>query len=499
MVLQAVMEREIIQWMASTRADRNVDMSAFLKNFTPVIMRDPDVFIQATEHVCRLYRSEPVARQYQMTLRKSEKGSTEPDPLSRHGSLMFDAVQHVDTAKMVVHYMLSELVSLKTSMSPSSSVENLTSLVQESSEAVVPAVAGAKDEATDKSAEEKHFHVCFLMQALAELFDAYPPCKLAVMDFSVKRAGKDASNRGPKTFMHFLIHDCLPYAKLQVTRGPETNVEVKKHLNESQWAMNLICAMCTGEIVDESAKKDSASVSEDATKSSVSMVLSAASHQLEYANLKKFALESIARAIKEGTTVKEPLEKKYGRYQALVDLISKLLSTKPVQSTNTLWNERPPTTEPSTVMAKLMMEKNFVPLLTNLLSDLDLNFPDVRALINATMKPLDQLTRLANKISRLSSVAPTPAEIKRHTLLDDVAGMGSGEHLSQQPQHPSDSFIRDSALGMFSTGRHDHMDSGSESDDEDEMLMGMEDDMEEGDMVDEFTDMSGTVLNFISK
>jgi E3 ubiquitin-protein ligase HUWE1 len=123
--------------------------------------------------------------------------------------------------------------------------------------------------------------------------------------------------------------------------------------------MNVVVALC----VDSSAAQESKEISSD-------LIL-----------VRKFVLETISRATKELWSTMENTEARYGRLLALADLCHRLLTVRGVPITR----KQQPNDIPTHV-AKIMLEKNYVATLTNALSEVDLNYPNVRNLVASRRK-----------------------------------------------------------------------------------------------------------------
>ena len=104
----------------------------------------------------------------------------------------------------------------------------------------------------------------------------------------------------------------------------------------------------------------------------------------ELASIRRFVIEAISRAIKDLSSY-DGVENRYGRLLALVDLIHRLLTARFVHSPRKQHDDNP------TQIAKVMLEKNFVATLTSALSDVDLNYPNIRGLVAAILRPLESL------------------------------------------------------------------------------------------------------------
>jgi E3 ubiquitin-protein ligase HUWE1 len=104
----------------------------------------------------------------------------------------------------------------------------------------------------------------------------------------------------------------------------------------------------------------------------------------EVAAARKFVLDAIIKAIRDPVR-NESLESRYGRLAALADLTYRLLS-----QTSTSGPTKPQG-DAHLHLPKLMLEKNFVSLLTVTLGEINVNFPNVRYLVSVLLKPLELL------------------------------------------------------------------------------------------------------------
>src|SRR5205814_1986784 len=116
-------------------------------------------------------------------------------------------------------------------------------------------------------------------------------------------------------------------------------------------------------------------------------------------NVRKFVLEGIARSLKETLASTGPAQQRYSRYTSLAELCRKLLASQPPLAMAQMQIDVASSSE----MAKLMFEKGFIGLLTNVVADIELDFPDVRAVINDILSSLRDLTTSVNRLSATSS------------------------------------------------------------------------------------------------
>ena len=471
-ILQAQVEKDMIHWLTFPR-ERVVDVPILLKNFSGAICRNPDAFVSAAKNIVRLTRTESIMRPHQVALIKNSptknsdgdsnaKKEEETHPaLTKHTETMQQELAGSEIAKSLVHTIMAEILAGRASNSvPQDSVENIK---DESNSLAKPAETDEKKQDT--------FMQCFLLQTLSELAESFPPIKLHCLSFIRQRHNKDKeqSHRGFRAFLLYLMNDVIPTK--EIPKVDDLKLEDKSRSHQSSWAMHLISVLCQGDGSEELKIGE--------RRASLPNLTAVA----DYNTVRRATLECIIRSIRDAMSSPSTLDIKYGRYYAMSELISKILSLKPTSVFN---NDRNGNDQVS-MIARLMMEKNLVTLLTSMLGDLDLNFPDIRLLANTIVRPLESLTRLSNRVSRMSSVAGTPHP-PRPTLVNDVYSSVGSSPIAARIQ-PHDSFIRDSALGMFSADAH-RMDTSDDSSDEDGHIDMMDDMEDEVDEEGEFTDMS---------
>ena len=101
----------------------------------------------------------------------------------------------------------------------------------------------------------------------------------------------------------------------------------------------------------------------------------------------------------------------------------------------------------SSEMAKLMFEKGFVGLLTNVIADIELDFPDVRVVINDILSSLRDLTTSVNRLAANFSFDAGSAA-------GDVEEISTASSVSEDEEEMQDrddtpDVFRNSALGIL--------------------------------------------------
>jgi E3 ubiquitin-protein ligase HUWE1 len=359
-ILQQTMQREIKRFMSHPKS-RFPDPSHYVRDCSAAALRDPLAFIQATETLCQLQR--PFSGSRQISLKKEEK------TLASSGSpantdMQVDVDGPVPTASTaleeVVHFLVAELIQVVKPID--TSVQ--TALVEPASMSDMithtPAlgISDAPQTASTSKAELDVSYPCFLMQSLTELLFSYDSCKLAFLSYSPKRRtqtpSKEHLNKHRTAALYFFLYDLVSFGSI----SSPTDAEGRKRVTLCNWAMSVIVALC----VNSSSSNDLKDVPDDLV------------------SVRKFVLDAISRIFKESLP-SDTTDGRYGRLLALSELCHRLLTVRFNSSTRKVPEDSP------THIAKVMLEKNFVAHLTNALGEIDLNYPNVRGLVSALLKP----------------------------------------------------------------------------------------------------------------
>ncbi|KAF8906522.1 hypothetical protein CPB84DRAFT_1675694 [Gymnopilus junonius] len=445
--IQSIMQQTVRRYFTQARA-RPVDVNTYVRNCSAIALRDADIFIDTTKSLCQLeqpFSSSPLI-QLQADSPPAEKAITpvNPDPTQD---------MHVDSpssgplnvpqksVEAVVSLLVTELMTTMKLVHEAPFNYSQPPVLQDSQppEEILPDAKA--DDVTETSAEQvnttdKIQYLCFLMQCLTELLFSYDTCKIAFLSYSTKRRQHQTPSKEQGKFrnatLHFLLSEMVTYG----TINPSSDA---KHRNQGMlcsWAMNVIGALC----VDTSAGQEMKDVSTD-------LVF-----------VRKFVLETLSRSIKDIVSATDSTEARYGRLLALADLCHRLLTVRVNPSPRKHQDDVP------THLAKIMLEKNFVAILTTALSDVDLDYPNIRNLVAAILRPLEHLTKVAIKMSKSSG------KNKEHATRDASVSEGSieDEDEAEDIREETPDLYRNSALGMFAGEMDDGQYSEDEEMDEDE-------------------------------
>ncbi|KAF8973258.1 hypothetical protein BDZ97DRAFT_1912814 [Flammula alnicola] len=466
--IQNIMQQTIKRYFTQPRA-RVVDMNAYVRNCSAIALRDVDTFIDTTKSLCQL--EQPFSSSPHIKLQTDPAAAEKSAPLGvETSSDMQVDVPPINSSntpqksvESVVHLLVSELMGTMKVINEASSAPGTAIDTSSQTEAPLPEVTQAEilpssdmpvqQTPSHVDVHDKYQYLCFLMQCLTELLFSYDSCKVVFLSYSTKKRsqqsqGKESSNKFRTVTLHFLLSELVTYG----TISPLSDAKQRNKALLCSWAMNVIGALC----VDSSSVQEMKDVSAD-------LVL-----------VRKFVLETVSRAIKDISSTSENTDARYGRLLALADLCHRLLTVRVNPTSRKHQDEIP------THLAKIMLEKNFVAILTTALAEVDLNYPNVRNLVAAILRPLEYLTKIAIKMSRNSGKG------KEDTRKDASVSSSSEdeeENMDNDSREETPDLYRNSALGMYAG----EMDDGHYSEDED-----MEEDDDEQDVEMEYGEETGS-------
>lgn len=444
-ILQSTMKDIITNWFTNPRP-RNMDISSFVRSNAHVALREPAVFVEVTTDICRLARYDEFEINRQIKLKKSNDDKKEDD---------VSPPKQTSSSELVVFYLLNEIMTVRSE---------------------VTALALKKDKLTDEQKKDeniKFVYTGFLLQCLVELISSYPSCKYDVLNFCKKENGHRTTTADGKhrSFVSMLINDLLPYNNIS-----PSSEESRKQQGLSTWTASTLVAMT-----------HDTSSSTDITPQQKS----------ELIQVRKYVMESIVRSLKEAVSSTEIASVKYSKYLALADLCHRILNARPSVGSSIPrsfgannqkaagGNDKE---DAVTSNSKIMLDKNFVAVLTSAISDIDINYPHSKTILNTMLRPLEQLTKLAIK-----SDDSTDGDDKEDG--DKMDTQEEGMHVptpSANEDNDAPDLYRNSALGMFDAGSvidEDEYNSGEYSD-----MFGSSADEEE-----EFDEESGSDLSDMSE
>ncbi|KAJ3575128.1 hypothetical protein NP233_g1305 [Leucocoprinus birnbaumii] len=471
-ILHGIMSESIKKYFQHPR-NNTVDVNTYVRNCNAIAFRDTSVFLDVTKALCCLNHAYGFSPQIALKPREPSalNTSAEKDTVAseqKDDEIQADVEMKIEPlapsssvneqyAENVVHLLITELMSTVKAIhdTPTPSTSTKAGEGGQGEQATTSSSGTAPSQTTEprativpqtNAANDKQQYACFLMQCLTELLFSYDVCKTAFLSFSPKKKNqtpaKEPASKLRSTTLQFLFNDIINFGAIITPPTADPN---QQHLSLGNWAMLMIVSLC----VDSTA---SAHESKDISADLVTV--------------RKFVLETLSRNLKDVSAV-DNLQVRYGRLLAFADLCHRLLT---VRFNNPNTPGRKQQDEIPTHIAKVMLEKNFVSTLTSALSEVDLNYPHVRTLIDYILRPLQYLTKIAIKMSRGNKAKET-AEVKRDESEssslssegDDVSNMSEDDTREETPD-----LYRNSALGMYGGEMDDGQYSGSDEMDEDD-------------------------------
>ena len=507
--LLEIMKSEIVANFEG-RSSRPTDTTAYTRQMYHLVLRSPDVFVQATNETVMLQqyevhtrpqnlvlkgearidalkpisdspsaptRGSPTIRSNDESLAKKEGQGNEPGPLSRTktAELQTPIVENPDG---VIHYLLSELLSHKevtdNEVQPSEKQPNGATSAAASNGIVPNGDEGSsapsdtpgtngndnqipQENANFKSEEHPIFtYRCFILQCLTELLHSYNRTKIEFINFSRKQDPLTSTPSKPRgTVLNYLLNGLIPSGTLETSDA----VSARKRAVVSDWATKVIVALCskTGELGTGSARDRYSTVQR----------ITDNDDEADLSFVRRFVLEHAIRAFQNAASSTEALDAKYSKLSGLADLFQKLLA-KPAGPEGVCGTSN----MSYKVLGKMMFEKNFIQIITSNIADIDLNFPGAKRVVKSILKPLETLTGTALVLSQNSSNPVFPA--LGQSEQDEISSASSVSDMNEREETPD--LFRHSTLGMLEPSRRDESSSDSEDNDDGDEDEGYDDD-----------------------
>lgn len=445
-VIEETMKDLITTWFTIPRP-RLVDIATFVRTNGHVALREPTTFIKVVERVCRLTKYDPSGRSQQIGLapKTDDKESTETakdasgdvemassEPTEADAAQAAIAAQErkAKCAELVINHLVTELMNVRVQMfEPVKLDEEETEENKEELEKKRTSIVNGR-----------FVYAGFLLQCLVELVSSYPSCKYYVTKHHLRRNSKDGSTSSSAKwrdngFINMLLNDFLPYGQLNPT---EDSSRLKYSL--STWTASVLVAMC----YDNSSQSEG----QEPQKSDLSVV-------------RKSVLDGILRSFKEAISSTDAISVQYGKYLAFADLCHRILNASP----NSGGPLQKPKEDTPINIAKIMLDKGFVAVLTNAVSDVDVNYPHAKTVLNALLRPLEQLTKIAIKIERTDE--PSKDDKKAAEEDHHAEFVAVPDSVADEEDEAPDLY-RNSALGMYDGSVMEEEDDDEMESDDDE-------------------------------
>ncbi|EIW71937.1 hypothetical protein TREMEDRAFT_70589 [Tremella mesenterica DSM 1558] len=411
--LRSFMTRQVRQWFSMV--NKVSDVTHFVRQLRPVALRDPTLFVSAVEQECQLLDPQPPQSVFHL------RAKDPSDPLS--------------VAKPEDPFLVTS-----TAVSSSSIMERLVNELGKS-------IGSYKDmvKSSTPNNPEVHRSIGTLLSTVTELVGSYMQAKQAFLACPVVIKGHEGAKR--RSSVGTIIHQLVCYVSLADDVAADAKSSPSMCLAVSSWASALLVALCS-DVIPIANAKDIAE---------------------ELGPIRKTVLDEIARAIKESTAGNEEVDRRYGSLWALSDLVCRLLSPDSAGNSQRLRQDGS--------VAKAMLERNFVALLTMATSDMDLNYPDIRLVLTSLLRAVDHLSKLSIKWGKVDMLNAKITDIPVEEDDDSESDSASMDDDSDVDMGEGVEVFRNSALNMYTDEDDDEMDDDEEEEDDEDY------DMDDGDVI----------------
>jgi E3 ubiquitin-protein ligase HUWE1 len=370
-VLRVAMTAEIgTLFYGSTRPKR--DLQSCLRDTSALVIRDLEIYVDTISKEIRLDGYDGTTEFYggKIQVIKAKKEGPQVEDVEMK-DVSTDAEQNTDpqnSQKLVessgiIHTILTELME-------TIKADWVTSPPEKDSEEskTKPAKKGEKIERSELIKNVNFSYASFLVQIITELIASYKEAKLEFLTFSKKRNNEKLKPRS--TALNFFIHQLIPTHMLEVSSG----VEYERRCVISSLAKFAMLGFLSTPILDEDN-------SPDGKKENVDMAF-----------IRKYFVDILVKILKETINVEAIAVVRFGKILDILDLVSLMISTKFRESGYPLLNKNAVKFD-QYFISKTFLEKDIPAQITNLISEIDLNFPDSDRVTKAALKPLISLGR----------------------------------------------------------------------------------------------------------
>ncbi|OBA23790.1 hypothetical protein METBIDRAFT_21150, partial [Metschnikowia bicuspidata var. bicuspidata NRRL YB-4993] len=366
-LLRNVFTAEITKSMKKN-AGRKRELTQVIHDSRPLIGRDPEYFLEVASDMVRLENYDGRPSSGEKVYLVSDKDLDKKKIESPHSEVEIKVSKETEVAINplgLVYILLTQLMSVaKEDWYSSPETDNKDEVSKKPEK--------KKDELEfDFLMENKKFgYMCFLLQSLCELVGSYNGAKLEFITFS-KKAKNEEINKPRLTSLNFFIHQLIPSQLLVSLSGPEF------HRREaiSSLAKLTLLALVSTTIQENDAEPDPRK--EDA----------------DMAIVRKLMVDIISKILKETIVESTNVTRVYSKIYDIFDLCSCLLSAKFRELCYPLLSKSATKCDQFYV-ASAFIDSHLANQITSVMSNIDLNFPDVHKVLNVGLKALAGLAKI---------------------------------------------------------------------------------------------------------
>lgn len=418
-VLHGIFESELRQWFDLKSQD--VEVSTYVKQNVHLALRSPDLFITVTKDICCLPESHYDSPTQKIAINPQSSRSAHDITMSDHneqgtsdGHLASKPIlsQPLETDQSIVFTLLLDLYRCRSRL-----FATFSSALHKSSFGIDDHYISEDTKIPDHVKHTDYINACWLLQCLTELLASYSICKLDFVRFYQR---EDLSGEAEARNLSDLVCFLQDFGTVAV---PESDgFEAKNRNILDSWAKKCLVALCAS-----TSEVDSANVT---------------------LQTRRAFLDCLSKTIKDVSGSSSNVTSRYNLYAAYAELVYRLISS-PVVETSQASNSS--NINGHKDIARLMLERNFVALLTHTLSDIDLQFPDARRIVRIVLRPLKSLTKLSLRLRDLQGPL-LPDGIQSLDADDQASFEDTDRELAPadvEAREETPDLYRNSALGLF--------------------------------------------------
>lgn len=489
--IKQIMTTEIMAYFKNKSTGRSPDLQTYTKDLQHLALRSPALFVEVSNQHVKLLQWSPghQAASAPVGLRAEDKDdaadkpamvpTVEPPAESIGPDTTGNTEQEKATeVKMpivekpdgIIHFILTELLAYKDiedkepsiqteSTQDADGVSASTTTVNGDSSTTNGTAGSAQAQDSTGKAEKPRFKAddhpiflyrSFLLHCLTELLHSYNQTKIEFISFSRKNDPYSATpSKARSGVLNYLLNALVSSGYVD----KDESIACRKKLVTSGWAMQVLVGLCS-----KTGEKDLGLVS-GSRYANAPRQIDDKDTEPDLTYVRKFVLDHAIKSFRDATTSTEPTQARYGRLLCLAELFYKLITKASPQEgsvpvANTSYKR----------IARMMLEKNFIAVLTSAISDIDLSVPGAKKVIKFILRPLKELTATATDLN-INHPDQFPQIVDMNT--DAVSDASSQVSDVSDDREETPDLYRNSALGMLDPARRDHH-SDTEDDDEDD-------------------------------
>ncbi|KAI3404721.2 TOM1 [Candida oxycetoniae] len=268
-------------------------------------------------------------------------------------------------------------------------------------------------------ANKNFTYACFLTQTIAELLGSYKQAKFDFLTFSRKVQGEIKLR---PTSLNFFVHQLIPTQPFE----KNSDNEYGRRSALSSIAKVALMSLISTSLVDFNTTSTSTSTPNPKKEDP------------DLALIRRFVVDLIIKVMKDTLSLNNLAKTRYGKMVDLFDLTGTLISSKFRDSIGPLL-DKDSIKHDLFYMTRVYVEKQMSNMLTSLISEFDLNFPEIEQVSKAALKPIIILGK--NKVDYQELFA---LEGQEEADDDDIVPDEENEERDETPD-----LFRNSTLGMY--------------------------------------------------